>query len=207
MANSPNRAFARGAPSSSAVGTAKKSASPVRRNGEKFADDLRAKGVAYINVDESTSGPNFTGEAVASLAPMLENNANLEDPIRQPVYHAWKARSNGKAKKASTGASSTTGVSGSTLADTRIGSGSDHTVSLNFIGVPVLGLGSTATTASTTPATTIIYWMTDFGDPGYRYHTAHDSTVGRNGAAPRQCRRCSPSDFATYACDVRPLRE
>ena len=39
--------------------------------GEQFADELRNKAVAYINVDEATSGPNFHGQAVASLAPML----------------------------------------------------------------------------------------------------------------------------------------
>src|SRR6185295_12481175 len=32
--------------------------------GEQFADDLRKKAVAYINVDSSTSGPNFDGSAV-----------------------------------------------------------------------------------------------------------------------------------------------
>ena len=49
--------------------------------GEQFADELRAKAVAYINVDEATSGPNFHGQAVASLAPMLvETTRTLQDP-------------------------------------------------------------------------------------------------------------------------------
>src|SRR5438067_1816647 len=39
--------------------------------GEQFADELKSKAVAYINVDEATSGSNFHGQAVASLAPML----------------------------------------------------------------------------------------------------------------------------------------
>src|SRR5581483_5041983 len=48
--------------------------------GEQFADELRQKAVAYINVDEATSGPNFHGQAVASLAPMLEETTrSLED--------------------------------------------------------------------------------------------------------------------------------
>ena len=45
--------------------------------GEQFADDLRKKAVAYINVDEATSGPNFHGQAVASLAPMLIETSTL----------------------------------------------------------------------------------------------------------------------------------
>jgi len=32
------------------------------------------------------------------------------------------------------------GVADGQLADTRIGSGSDHTVFLNFVGMPVIGL-------------------------------------------------------------------
>ena len=52
--------------------------------GEQFADELRSKAVAYINVDEATSGPDFHGQAVASLAPMLEEaTRSLEDPSGQ----------------------------------------------------------------------------------------------------------------------------
>ena len=60
--------------------------------GEQFADELRAKAVAYINVDEATSGPNFHGQAVASLAPMLEETTrSLQDPSGKTLYDAWKA--------------------------------------------------------------------------------------------------------------------
>ena len=66
--------------------------------GEQFADELRAKGVAYINVDEATSGPNFHGQAVASLAPMLvETIRTLQDPsgkksLRQPGKQPSRAK-------------------------------------------------------------------------------------------------------------------
>src|SRR5271169_1319637 len=59
--------------------------------GEQFADELRNKAVAYINVDSSTSGPNFHGQAVASLAPMLVETAHtLNDPSGKTLYQAWK---------------------------------------------------------------------------------------------------------------------
>ena len=59
--------------------------------GEQFADELRAKAVAYINVDEATSGPNFHGQAVASLAPMLEETTRtLQDPSGKSLYAAWE---------------------------------------------------------------------------------------------------------------------
>ena len=62
--------------------------------GEQFADELRKKAVAYINVDEATSGPNFHGQAVASLAPMLvETTHTLQDPSGKSLYEAWKESS------------------------------------------------------------------------------------------------------------------
>ena len=38
---------------------------------EQYADELKKKAVAYLNVDEATSGKNFQGDAVGSLAPLL----------------------------------------------------------------------------------------------------------------------------------------
>src|ERR1700747_660897 len=39
--------------------------------GEQFADELKKKLVAYLNVDEATSGKDFQGEAGGSVAPLL----------------------------------------------------------------------------------------------------------------------------------------
>ena len=39
--------------------------------GEEFADELKKKAIAYLNVDSSASGPNFHGTPVASLATVL----------------------------------------------------------------------------------------------------------------------------------------
>src|SRR6202007_2231721 len=59
--------------------------------GEQFADELRKKAVAYINADSSTSGRDFQGDAVASLAPMLvETTRSLQDPSGKSLYQAWK---------------------------------------------------------------------------------------------------------------------
>src|SRR6202043_1612554 len=59
--------------------------------GEQFADELRAKAVAYINVDEATSAPNSPGQPVASPAPMLvETSRTLQDPSGKSLYEAWK---------------------------------------------------------------------------------------------------------------------
>ena len=172
--------------------------------GEQFADELRAKAVAYINVDEATSGPNFHGQAVASLAPMLEETTrSLRDPSGKSLYDTWKETIE-REKKEGTQSSqfSDSGVASETLADTRIGSGSDHTVFLNFIGMPVLGLGFDGDYGVYHSAYDDFYWMNHFGDPGYKYHTLMSQLWGV--AALRLANAdLLPFDFATYASNLR----
>jgi N-acetylated-alpha-linked acidic dipeptidase len=143
--------------------------------GEQFADELRKNAVAYINVDSSTSGPNFDGNAVASLAPMLvETSRSLQDPSGKSLYDAWKESAARKQVDSKQAAS----VSDYTLADTRIGSGSDHTVFLNFVGMPVIGLSFDGPYGVYHSVYDDFYWMNHFGDPGYRYHTAMSQLWG-----------------------------
>src|ERR1051326_4765275 len=170
--------------------------------GEQFADDLRAKAVAYINVDEATSGPNFHGQSVASLAPMLEETTrSLQDPSGQSLYDAWKATVEREKSSAQSGPFNS-GVVNSTLADTRIGSGSDHTVFLNFIGMPVIGLGFEGDYGVYHSAYDDFFWMNHFGDPGYRYHTLTSQLWGVTALRLANA-DLLPFDFASYASNVR----
>jgi N-acetylated-alpha-linked acidic dipeptidase len=172
--------------------------------GEQFADDLRAKGVAYINVDEATSGPNFHGQAVASLAPMLEETTRtLQDPSGKSLYDAWKATVEREKKQGVQSSQfSSSGVASESLADTRIGSGSDHTVFLNFIGMPVLGLGFEGDYGVYHSAYDDFFWMNHFGDPGYGYHTLMSQLWGVTALRLANA-DLLPFDFATYASNVR----
>jgi N-acetylated-alpha-linked acidic dipeptidase len=171
--------------------------------GEQFADELRQKAVAYINVDETTSGPNFHGQAVASLAPMLEETTrSLQDPSGKSLYDAWKetvAHENAVGNQAGVFGS---GANNSTLADTRIGSGSDHTVFLNFIGMPVLGLGFVGDYGVYHSAYDDFFWMNHFGDPGYKYHTLMSQLWGVTALRLANA-DLLPFDFATYASNIR----
>jgi N-acetylated-alpha-linked acidic dipeptidase len=167
--------------------------------GEQLADELRKKAVAYINVDSSASGPNFHGQAVASLAPMLvETTRTLQDPSGKTLYEAWKestARERHESKQLEA-------VSDSNLADTRIGSGSDHTVFLNFVGMPVLGLQFDGPYGVYHSAYDDFFWMNHFGDPGYRYHTLMTQLWGV--LALRLANSdLLPFDFASYAENIR----
>lgn len=172
--------------------------------GEQFAEELRAKAVAYINVDEAASGPNFHGQAVASLAPMLEETARtLQDPAGKSLFEAWKRTVDRERKEGPQSSQfSSSGVLNQTLADTRIGSGSDHTVFLNFIGMPVLGLGFEGDYGVYHSAYDDFYWMNHFGDPGYKYHTLMSQLWGVTALRLANA-DILPFDFATYASNIR----
>jgi N-acetylated-alpha-linked acidic dipeptidase len=171
--------------------------------GEQFADELRQKAVAYINVDEATSGANFHGQAVASLAPMLvETTRSLQDPSGKTLYDAWKATAEHEKEGKKSTQFSDSGVANDSLADTRIGSGSDHTVFLNFIGVPVLGLGFEGDYGVYHSAYDDFYWMNHFGDPGYRYQTLMSQLWGVTALRLANA-DLLPFDFAAYASNIR----
>ena len=61
---------------------------------------------------------------------------------------------------------------GSELVDNRLGSGSDYTVFLNFLGVPVADLSFTGPYGVYHSMYDDHLWMEKFGDPGFRYHVA-----------------------------------
>jgi N-acetylated-alpha-linked acidic dipeptidase len=162
--------------------------------GEQFADDLRKKLIAYINVDSSASGPNFEGGAVGSLAPMLvETSYSIPDPGGTNLHDAWikstaAARKEGKNKQA---------PKDENLVNTRIGSGSDHTVFLNFLGRPVITLQFDGPYGVYHSMYDNFYWMNHFGDPGYKYHATMSALWGVTALRLAQA-DILPFDFGFY---------
>ena len=143
--------------------------------GEQFAEELRHKLVAYLNVDESvagastTAGPEglrFEPAAVASLGPMLiEATHDVRAPSGRSLYEAWRATTMRDTKASAPPADAS-------LVETRIGSGSDHTVFLNHLGRPVINLGFTGDYGVYHSGYDDHYWMEHIGDPSFEYHTA-----------------------------------
>jgi N-acetylated-alpha-linked acidic dipeptidase len=165
--------------------------------GEQFADELRTKAVAYINVDSSASGPNFRPDAVASLAPLIvEASRSLEAPSGNSLYQEWKAALSREKKE----------TKDSKLVDTRIGSGSDHTVFLNFLGRPTIGLTFDGPYGVYHSMYDNYYWMNQFGDPGYRYHTLISKLWGVLALRLANA-EILPFDFAFYADNIRQFVE
>ena len=162
--------------------------------GEQFADDLGKKLIAYINVDSSASGPNFEGGAVGSLAPMLvETSYSIADPSGTSLHDAW-IESAAAARKED---KDTQPPQDEDLVNTRIGSGSDHTVFLNFLGRPVITLQFDGPYGVYHSMYDDFYWMNNFGDPGYKYHATMSALWGVTALRLAQA-DILPFDFAFY---------
>jgi N-acetylated-alpha-linked acidic dipeptidase len=162
--------------------------------GEQFADDLRKKLIAYINVDSSASGPNFEGGAVGSLAPMLvETSYSIADPSGTSLHDAW-IKSTAASRKHD---KHTQPPKDENLVNTRLGSGSDHTVFLNFLGRPVITLQFEGPYGVYHSMYDNFYWMNHFGDSGYKYHATMSALWGVTALRLAQA-DILPFDFAFY---------
>ena len=166
--------------------------------GEQFASELRTKLVAYLNVDSSASGPNLKASAVGSLAPlMVEVARDLRDPSGVSLYDAWRKPvdpEDGPAEGA---------MPDQSLVTTRIGSGSDHTVFLNFLARPVIDMTFDGPYGVYHSAYDSHYWVKAIGDPGFRYHALMSQLWGTLAL------RLANADVLPYALDEQAasLRE
>lgn len=156
--------------------------------GELEAERLKAGALAYLNVDSSSSGPDFTASAVPALANFLREVArDVPDPRGGSIYDTWLRQTKDAKEPEVT---------------TRLGSGSDYTVFLNFLGVPVADLTFDGPYGVYHSIYDSFNWVDRVGDPGYRYHAA----MGRYWAvAALRLSECDyvPLDYAAYAQEVQ----
>jgi N-acetylated-alpha-linked acidic dipeptidase len=156
--------------------------------GELEAQRLQAGALAYLNVDSSSSGSSFSAAAVPALADFLRDVArDVPDPSGGSIYDAW-LRQTKDAKQAEV--------------TTRLGSGSDYTVFLNFLGLPIADLTFDGPYGVYHSVYDSFTWVDRVGDPGYYYHAA----MGRYWAvAALRLSECDyvPLDYAAYAQEVQ----
>ncbi len=165
--------------------------------GEHFADELKRKAVAYLNVDASASGKRLDLSAVASLAPMIvELTKDLQDPSGTTLYEAWR-RPEKDSLETSDGA-----VLDQALVETRIGSGTDHTVFLNYLGRPVVDMTFSGPYGVYHSVYDDHFWIDKFGDPGFRYHTLMAQLWGTMALRLANA-EILPLDFDSYAASIR----
>ncbi|HVL68999.1 MAG TPA: M28 family metallopeptidase [Vicinamibacterales bacterium] len=135
--------------------------------GEQHEARLKAGAVAYLNVDSATSGPNFSSAAVPALNRLI---AEAAEAVQDPRSNGSIAAATRAAKTREAGALPTGG--GGELTSNRLGSGSDYTVFLNFLGVPVADLSFDGPYGVYHSIYDNHHWVSRIGDPGFLYHVA-----------------------------------
>lgn len=114
--------------------------------GEEHERDLAAHAVAYLNVDSAVSGPNFSAAAVPTLNRVVQEAvASVNDPVTARPLAI-------------------------TTLSNRLGSGSDYTVFLNFVGIPIVDMSFTGPYGVYHSVYDDHIWMLRYGDSGFRYH-------------------------------------
>jgi len=158
--------------------------------GEQFAADLGANAIAYLNVDGSTAGPDFDAAAVASLNPLIDSVArDVIDPnSRRSILDTWRRRMGVEESASDIGS----------LVSNNLGSGSDYTVFLNFLGIPVVSMAFDGPYGVYHSQYDNYYWMSHFGDPGCRYMTAMVEVWARMALRLANA-EIHPYDFRPYA--------
>ncbi len=133
--------------------------------GEEHEAMLQANAVAYLNVDSGVSGRVLNASAVPALNQTLTEIAQrVKDPAAHiPVAAAFRD-------------TVTSGVlpedASHDLVGNRFGSGSDYSVFLNFLGVPVADLSFRGPYGVYHSLYDNADWLERIGDPGFRYHVA-----------------------------------
>ena len=171
--------------------------------GEQFADDLRRNAIAYLNVDGSTSGSNLEAGAIASLNPLVAQVArDVKDPARDwSVLDAWGTALRTAKRDATIGGGATRQTAATRPIDypgNALGSGSDYTVFLNFLGLPIVEMSFNGPYGVYHSIYDNAYWMEHFGDPGFRYMTAMSEVWGRMALRLANAEHY-PHDFVLYA--------
>jgi N-acetylated-alpha-linked acidic dipeptidase len=155
--------------------------------GELEQERLSRGALAYLNVDSSSSGHDFSASAVPALADFLRAVArDVPDPSGGSIYEAWQRQDNKKEPAVST----------------RLGSGSDYTVFLNFLGVPVADLTFDGPYGVYHSIYDTFTWVDRVGDPGYYYHAAMSRYWSVAALRLAECDYV-PLNYAAYAVEVR----
>jgi N-acetylated-alpha-linked acidic dipeptidase len=161
--------------------------------GEQFADALTRRAVAYINVDSSTSGRRFTASAVPSLNRLItETVRDVRDPA-SAVSVADAAQ-----RMTSSAGGALPNAAGRDLVNNRLGSGSDYTVFLNFLGIPIVDMSFDGPYGVYHSMYDNHQWVARIGDPGFRYHTAMTKIWGVMALRLANA-DVLPFDFGAYA--------
>ncbi|HEV3486320.1 MAG TPA: transferrin receptor-like dimerization domain-containing protein, partial [Vicinamibacterales bacterium] len=165
--------------------------------GEQHADRLRRHAIAYLNVDSAASGRNVALAAVPPLNRVIAEAAlTVRDPLARipliAVARERRARERGALPAAS----------GDAFVSNRLGSGSDYTVFLNHLGIPIADLSFDGPYGVYHSIYDNHNWVSRIGDPGFRYHVALVQLWGVIALRIAQA-DVLPLDYSAYAPEIR----
>jgi N-acetylated-alpha-linked acidic dipeptidase len=165
--------------------------------GEEHERELAAHAVAYLNVDSAASGRSFSAAAVPALnRAVTEAAESVIDP------ETGKSIADAARTGAPREGSALPTATGPDLVGNRLGSGSDYTVFLNFLGVPVADLSFTGPYGVYHSIYDDHMWVARFGDPGFRYQAAMARLWGILALRLANA-DIVPLDYRPYAARIR----
>ena len=164
---------------------------------EEYAGELKAKAVAYLNVDVAVSGPNFGASSVPSLWKLIRAAAHdVRDPkTGKSVYEQWQERAREQRPEAEQDSKEEARIS-------PLGSGSDYTPFLQHLGIPCSDMGFGGDYGVYHSAYDSFYWMSHFGDPKFVYHVAAAQLWGTIALRLADADGL-PFDYTDYANHIR----
>jgi N-acetylated-alpha-linked acidic dipeptidase len=146
---------------------------------EDNAAMLTAKAVAYLNVDVAVTGPTFAASGAPSLRDVMREVVALVPEPRAggSVGAAWEKRVK-DAWASSTPVHLDAPDREFEMQLNRLGSGSDYTVFLDFLGIPSTDMGFSGSYGVYHSVYDNFRWMSRFGDPEFIYHQAAARILG-----------------------------
>jgi N-acetylated-alpha-linked acidic dipeptidase len=169
--------------------------------GEQYADRLRRDAVAYINVDSAASGSAFNATAVPALNRLIAEAAGV---VRDPATRIPVAATSRERRTRERGA--LPGGASDGLVDNRLGSGSDYTVFLNHLGIPIADMTFDGPYGVYHSLYDTHRWVAAIGDPGFRYHVALVQMWGTMALRLANA-DALPLDYEPYATSIESFAD
>jgi N-acetylated-alpha-linked acidic dipeptidase len=164
---------------------------------EEYADELKEKAVAYLNLDAAVSGRHFGASSVPSLWKLIRAaSRDVKDPkTGKSVYQQWQDRTREQQPEAEREATAEARIGA-------LGSGSDFTPFFQHLGVPSTDMGFGGDYGVYHSAYDSFYWMVHFGDPTFAYHVAVAQLWGTMAMRLASADGL-PLDYTDYANQIR----
>ena len=157
------------------------------------------RAVAYFNMDEAASGPDFTASAVPSLKEFVRDIArSVPSPVAGSVFLQWRLK--GPTADEHRG-SNAPPIEGEEVHIGDLGSGSDFTPFLQHAGVPSTEVTSSGPYGVYHSAFDDMAWYTKNADPGFVYLQEMARVLGLEAMRMANA-DALPYDYVAYAREI-----